>query len=162
MSTLSSKAVAEMLGKRHDNFMRNLRSYAATLGESASEYLIESTYKDGKGKVRAGYEITLKGCDLIAGRIIGAKSDEFREKYKPLFSEGEGSEPVKERCTPQEVHCYTTEEAAKVLGCSRRTVQRMIQRGELATQEVTVLVPTVKTLIIPEELDRYQKERAAV
>lgn len=54
MSTLSSKAVAEMLGKRHDNFMRNLRSYAATLGESASEYLIESTYKDGKGKVRAG------------------------------------------------------------------------------------------------------------
>ena len=115
MSTLSSKAVAEMLGKRHDNFMRNLRSYAATLGESASEY-----------------------------------------------SEGEGSEPVKERCTPQEVHGYTTEEAAKVLGCSRRTVQRMIQRGELATQEVTVLVPTVKTLIIPEELDRYQKERAAV
>lgn len=81
MSTLSSKAVAEMLGKRHDNFMRNLRSYAATLGESASEYLIESTYKDGKGKVRAGYEITLKGCDLIAGRIIGATGEVPKGMY---------------------------------------------------------------------------------
>ena len=162
MQLLSSKAVAEMLGKRHDNFKRELRKYVSTLGEVAGDYFIEGTYKDGLGKERAGYEITLKGCELIAGRMIGTKSDEFREKYKPLFSVGESSEPVKEACTPQEIHGYTTEEAAGVLGCSRRTVQRLIQRGELATQAVTVLVPTVKTLVIPEELDRYQKERAAV
>lgn len=162
MQTLNSKAVAEMLGKRHDNFKRELRKYVATLGEAAGEYFLEGTYKDAMGRERSGYLITLKGCELIAGRMIGVKSDEFREKYKPLFSVEESSEPVKEACTPQEVHGYTTEEAAEVLGCSRRTVQRLIQRGELATQEVTVMVPTVKTLVIPEELDRYQKERAAV
>ena len=155
MQTLNSKAVAEMLGKRHDNFKRELRKYVATLGEAAGEYFLEGTYKDAMGRERSGYLITLKGCELIAGRMIGVKSYEFREKYKPLFS-------VEAACTPQEVHGYTTEEAAEVLGCSRRTVQRLIQRGELATQEVTVMVPTVKTLVIPEELDRYQKERAAV
>ena len=43
MSTLDSKAVAEMLGKRHDNFMRDVRKYVATLGEAAPEYFIEGT-----------------------------------------------------------------------------------------------------------------------
>ena len=54
MSTLDSKAVAEMLGKRHDNFMRDVRKYVATLGEAAPEYFIEGTYKDGlenKGRI---------------------------------------------------------------------------------------------------------------
>lgn len=163
MQTLSSKAVAEMLGKRHDNFMRNLRSYAATLGESAPEYFIEGTYTDGRNKVRAGYEITLKGCDLIAGRIIGAKSEEFREKYKPLFLGDNSLAPME---IPKKVEGafkgYSTEEVAQELGCSRRTVQRMIQRGELVTTQVTVLVPTVKTVVTPEELARYKKEREAV
>ena len=39
MQTLNSKAVAEMLGKRHDNFKRELRKSVATLGEAAGEYL---------------------------------------------------------------------------------------------------------------------------
>lgn len=156
MQTLGSKAVAEMLGKRHDNFMRNLRSYAATLGESAPEYLIESTYTDGKGKVRAGYEITLKGCDLIAGRIIGTKSEEFRAQYKKAFG------VVTERATFAEVHGYSTEEVAQKLGCSRRTVQRMIQRGELTTTQITVMIPTLKTVVEPEVLDEYMKRRDQV
>lgn len=156
MQTLGSKAVAEMLGKRHDNFMRNLRSYAATLGESAPEYLIESTYTDGKGKVRAGYEITLKGCDLIAGRIIGTKSEEFRTQYKEAFG------AVTERATFAEVHGYSTEEVAQKLGCSRRTVQRMIQRGELTTTQITVMIPTLKTVVEPEVLDEYMKRRDQV
>lgn len=157
MQTISSKRVAEMLGKRHDNFMRELRKYVVTLGEFAPEYFREEELDKQRGRT---YEITLKGCDLIAGRIVGAKNAEFKAQYKEAFEVED--EPVKVACTPQEVHGYSTEEAAEVLGCSRRTVQRLIQSGKLATQEVTVLVPTVKTLVIPEELERYQKERAAV
>lgn len=159
MQTLDSKAAAEMLGKRHDNFMRDLRKYVATLAGDAPEYFIESTYKDGLGKVRAGYEITLKGCELIAGRIIGAKSEEFKGKYKPLFSVAESSEPEK---IPVEVKGYSTDEAAQILGCSRRTVQRIIQRGEITTTQVTVMIPFTRSVILPDELERYQKERAAV
>lgn len=76
MQTLNSKAVAEMLGKRHDNFKRELRKYVATLGEAAGEYFLEGTYKDAMGRERSGYLITLKGCELIAGRMIGVKSDD--------------------------------------------------------------------------------------
>ena len=149
MRTLDSKAVAEMLGKRHDNFMRDVRKYVATLGEAAPEYFIEGTYKDGLGKTRAGYQITLKGCEYIAGRVIGVKSEEFKSKYL-------------QSPKPEAVQGYSTEEVAQLLGCSRRTVQRIIQRGDLATTQVTIMVPATRTVVTPEELERYQKERAAV
>lgn len=160
MRTLDSKAVAEMLGKRHDNFMRDVRKYVATLGEAAPEYFIEGTYKDGLGKTRAGYQITLKGCEYIAGRVIGVKSEEFKSKYLQMFPEAH-DEPV-ESPKPEAVHGYSTEEVAQLLGCSRRTVQRIIQRGDLATTQVTIMVPATRTVVTPEELERYQKERAAV
>lgn len=159
MSTLDSKAVAEMLGKRHDNFMRDVRKYVATLGEAAPEYFIEGTYKDGLGKTRAGYQITLKGCEYIAGRVIGVKSEEFKSKYLQMFPEA-NTESVNSS-EPDVVLGYSTEEVAKLLGCSRRTVQRMIQRGDMVTTQVTIMIPTVKTVVTPEELERYQKERAA-
>lgn len=156
MQTLSSKAVAEMLGKRHDNFMRNLRSYAATLGDSAPEYLIESTYTDGRNKVRASYEITLKGCELIAGRIIGSKSDDFRSQYKEAFG------VTTEKATLSEVCGYSTDEAAQKLGVSERTVRRLIQRGELVSTQIEVMIPTVKKVILPEDLERYMRGRDQV
>lgn len=157
MKTLNSKAVAEMLGKRHDNFLRDIRKYISTLGEAAPEYFTESSYKDGLGKVRFGYEISLKGCELIAGRIIGSKSDEFREKYREIFKDSlqSGSEAV-------QGGGYSTEDVAQRLGCSRRTVQRMIQRGDLKTTQVTIMVPTVKTVITADELERYLNGRAEV
>ncbi len=160
MSTLDSKAVAEMLGKRHDNFMRAVRKYVATLGEAAHEYFIEGTYKDGLGKTRAGYQITLKGCEYIADRVIGVKSEEFKKKYLQMFPEAQ-DEPV-ENPEPQTAKGYSTEEVAQILGCSRRTVQRIIRRGDMATTQVTVMVPTTKMVVTHEELERYRKERAAV
>jgi Rha family phage regulatory protein len=159
MSTLCSKAVAEMLGKRHDNFMRDVRKYVDTLGAEAPEYFIEGTYKDGLGKTRAGYQITLKGCEYIAGRLIGVKAEEFKSKYLQMFPEA-NTESVNSS-EPDVVLGYSTEEVAKLLGCSRRTVQRMIQRGDMVTTQVTIMIPTVKTVVTPEELERYQKERAA-
>lgn len=161
MQTLSSKVVAEMLGKRHDNFKRDLRKYVATLGDAAPEYFVESTYKDGLNKTREGYDITLKGCELIAGRIIGVKSEEFKRKYREVFTES-SPEPVSGSEAVPEVKGYSTEEVAKLLGCSRRTVQRMIQRGELTSAQVTVMVPTVKTVITAEELEKYQSRRAVI
>lgn len=113
MRTLDSKAVAEMLGKRHDNFMRDVRKYVATLGEAAPEYFIEGTYKDGLGKTRAGYQITLKGCEYIAGRVIGVKSEEFKSKYLQMFPEAH-TEPV-ESPKPEAVQGYSTEEVAQLL-----------------------------------------------
>ena len=112
MNTISSKEVAEMLGKRHDNFMRDIRKYITTLGEDAPKYFVEGTYKDGLNKVRAGYDITLAGCELIAGRIIGEKSTAFKEKYLEAFGapkkewDAPVMDPVSTDLTVEEVVSY--------------------------------------------------------
>ena len=86
MQTITSKEVAEMLDKRHDNLLRAIRKYISTLGEDANSYFMEDPEKGSKV-----YLVTKAGCDLMAGRIIGEKSEEFKSKYLNIF----GWDPVK-------------------------------------------------------------------
>lgn len=157
MNTISSKEVAEMLGKRHDNFMRDIRKYINTLGEDAPKYFVEGSYKDGLNKVRAGYDITLAGCDLIAGRIIGEKSTAFKEKYLEAFGapKKEWAEPVMDPVSTD----LTVEEVAKRIGCSERNVYRMIKGGKLEAIQKEILVPTTKTFVTEEALEAYMADR---
>jgi Rha family phage regulatory protein len=157
MNTISSKEVAEMLGKRHDNFMRDIRKYINTLGEDAPKYFVEGSYKDGLNKVRAGYDITLAGCELIAGRIIGEKSTAFKEKYLEAFGapKKEWEAPVMDPVSTD----LTVEEVAKRIGCSERNVYRMIKGGKLEAIQKEILVPTTKTFVTEEALEAYMADR---
>lgn len=154
MQTINSKEVAEMLGKRHDNFMRDIRKYIASLEEEAPKYFTEGTYKNGLGKPCSCYEITLAGCELIAGRIIGAKSTAFREKYLQIFQPEELTEEVKE--VPED---YTVEEVAKILECSERNVYRMIKNGKLKAIQKEVITITTKTFVTEKDLAEYTENR---
>ena len=60
--TITSKEVAEMLGKRHDNLLRAIRKYITQLGDEAPKYFSEDPDKGGRL-----YHITKAGCDLMAG-----------------------------------------------------------------------------------------------
>lgn len=71
--TITSKEVAEMLRKRHDNLLRAIRKYITQLGDEAPKYFSEDPDKGGRL-----YHITKAGCDLMAGRIIGAQSEAFK------------------------------------------------------------------------------------
>lgn len=157
MQTISSKEVAEMLGKRHDNFMRDIRKYIATLGEEAPKYFVDGSYKDGLGKARAGYEITLAGCELIAGRIIGEKSTAFREKYSQNFELASANVEEPKIFTIPESTDLTVEEVAKRLGCSERTVYRNIQNGKLQAIQKVILIPTNKIFVTEEALEAYER-----
>lgn len=146
MQTVSSKEVSEMLGKRHDNFMRDIRKYISTLGDEAPKYFVDGSYKDGLGKTRSGYEVTLAGCELIAGRMIGEKSTVFKQKYLQIFQPEEAGEKD-----------YSVKEVAKILGISERTVYRNIESGKIATIQKEV----VSTVIAVTEsaLNAYKVER---
>ena len=157
MQTISSRDVAEMLGKRHDNFMRDLKKYINFLGESAVEYFIEGSYEDRLKKKRFCYEITVKGLDLIASRIPLTKKDEFLEKVKEILGEEITQKPLAP-VEPEEKF-YTADEVAKILGCSERNVYRNIQSGKLEAVEREVMVPQVKKMISEEALENYKKER---
>ena len=126
--TITSKEVAEMLGKRHDNLLRAIRKYITQLGDEAPKYFSEDPDKGGRL-----YHITKAGCDLMAGRIIGA---------------------------PQE-KAYTVEEVAQILGCSERNVYRNIQSGKLEAVEREVMIPTLKKFVTEEALEKYKAGRAS-
>lgn len=46
--TITSKEVAEMLGKRHDNLLRAIRKYITQLGDEAPKYFSEDPDKGSR------------------------------------------------------------------------------------------------------------------
>lgn len=147
--TITSKEVAEMLGKRHDNLLRAIRKYITQLGDEAPKYFSEDPDKGGRL-----YHITKAGCDLMAGRIIGAQSEAFKAKYAPVFGEEAPVEAVEEKHEePQE--------KAQILGCSERNVYRNIQSGKLEAVEREVMIPTLKKFVTEEALEKYKAGRAS-
>ena len=90
--TLDSREVAEMVGKKHYNLMRDIKGYAEELNElkiEAVDFFKENTYKDGKGETRPCYDITKKGCEFIAHKLTGIKGTEFTARYINRFHDME-------------------------------------------------------------------------
>lgn len=149
---LTSKEVAEMLGKRHDNLLRAIRKYIVQLGDEAPKYFLEDPDKGCRL-----YLITKAGCDLMAGRIIGAQSEAFRAKYAPVFGDEDPVEVLEEK----QEKAYTVDEVAKILGCSERNVYRNIQSGKLEAVEREVMIPSLKKFVTEEALEKYKAGRAS-
>ena len=148
--TITSKEVAEMLGKRHDNLLRAIRKYITQLGDEAPKYFSEDPDKGGRL-----YHITK------AGRIIGAQSEVFKAKYAPVFGEEAPVEAVEEKQEEPQEKAYTVEEVAQILGCSERNVYRNIQSGKLEAVEREVMIPTLKKFVTEEALEKYKAGRAS-
>lgn len=90
--TISSIEVAEMVGKRHTDLIRDVRRYLEQFNESnlaSVEFFKEGTYKDSKGEVRPCYNVTKKGCEFIAHKLTGVKGTEFTAKYINRFHDME-------------------------------------------------------------------------
>lgn len=90
--TLDSREVAEMVGKKHYNLMRDIKGYVEELNELKIEvvdFFKENNYKDGKGESRPCYDITKKGCEFIAHKLTGIKGTEFTACYINRFHDME-------------------------------------------------------------------------
>ena len=155
MLTINSKDVADMLGKRHDNLLRAIRKYCITLGEDAEKYFIE----DGTGR-NTVFKVTLAGCELLGGRLIGKARDEFKSWYKTALDNTEPQEEVTQKLEDPVAKAYTVEEVATMLGVSERSVYRNIQAGKLEAEEREILVPTVKKFVTEEALEAFKAGRA--
>lgn len=154
MQSVSSKEVAEMLGKRHDNFLRECRKYVSSLGDKAGEFFVDGCYTDTSNKKRFCFFITKAGCDLIANRIPMDKGIKFKEKYESLFI---GEDIVSENPKEQEKKTYSIKEVAKLLGISERSVYRNIENGKLATVQKKVV--TTVTAVTEGDLENFKKMR---
>lgn len=106
-----SREIALMIGKRHDHLIRDIDYYVKVLNESTTpnlgaltdsdlrtltnpdldplNFFIEETYIDSKGEERRRYDITRKGCDMVANKMTGAKGVLFTATYVTRFEEME-------------------------------------------------------------------------
>lgn len=89
---VDSREVAAMLGKRHDNLLRDIQGYVEILVSSnlrAQEFFIYHNYTDSQGKERPCFLLTRKGCDMVANKMTGEKGVLFTAAYVTKFEEME-------------------------------------------------------------------------
>ena len=89
---IDSREVAEMVGKEHKNIIRDIRGYLGEFSQlnfEPSDFFVESTYKNERGKEYPCYLVTKKGCEFIAHKLTGIKGTEFTAKYINRFHEME-------------------------------------------------------------------------
>lgn len=93
--TINSREVAKIVGRRHDQVLRDISKISEHLGNHKSvltDYFIESTYTNGQNKELPCYELTKKGCELYSTRMTGEKGTQFAAYYVQIFNEMEQKE----------------------------------------------------------------------
>jgi len=89
---IDSREVAAMVGKRHDNLLRDIQGYVEILVSSnlrAQEFFIYHAYIDTQGKERPCFLLTRKGCEMVANKMTGEKGVLFTAAYVTKFEEME-------------------------------------------------------------------------
>lgn len=84
---VSSRDVAEGLGKRHDNIMRDLDKIVESDSSNLSSEIIASTYTNSRGKEYREYLLTKDGFILYMFNVQGY--NEFKMAYINKFNEME-------------------------------------------------------------------------
>ena len=90
----TSRAVAEMFGKRHDNVIRDIENAASDLlkiEEIKENYFIESVYRDSQNRKYPQYLMTRNGFTLLAMGFTGKKAMRFKVAYINRFNEMEAA-----------------------------------------------------------------------
>ncbi|MEG0431030.1 MAG: phage regulatory protein/antirepressor Ant [Anaerovoracaceae bacterium] len=155
---IDSREVAEMVGKRHDHLLRDIKNYSDILSTSpdlgALNFFIEFNYKDSKGELRPCYLLTKKGCDMVANKMTGEKGILFTAAYVSRFEEME--EQLKNKFQIPK----TMSEALRLAADQQEIIE--YQNKQLEEQKPKVLfadsVETSKTSILIGELAKIIKQ----
>ena len=89
-----SRDVAEMIGKDHAHLLRDIKRYAETIDRSDNPkmdsrvFFVPCTYTvTGNTQTYPRYDITRKGCDMVANKMTGEKGVLFTATYVTKFEE---------------------------------------------------------------------------
>lgn len=89
---ISSREVAEMMGVRHCDLLEKIDRINENLQNAnfrSDKYWVSGNYTAGTGKQYREYQVTKKGCELIAHKTEGQKGVEFTVRYMDRFEEME-------------------------------------------------------------------------
>src|SRR5579875_855361 len=88
-----SRDVAQMTDTRHDHLLSKIDGFVRILNTDpnfrVSDFFIETTYTDSTGRILRRYDITRKGCDMVANKMTGEKGVLFTATYVTKFDEME-------------------------------------------------------------------------
>lgn len=96
---VDSREVAEMIDVRHDDLLKKIRGYKSIIDEGAEDseklpsqkFFIEDTYINIQNKIQPCFQLTRKGCDMVANKMNGKKGVLFTAEYVTRFEEMENS-----------------------------------------------------------------------
>lgn len=80
--TISSLEIAELTGKRHDAILRDIRNLL-NQGVNAHNF-VEVEYTDKKGEKRPCYELTKKGCLILASGYDAKLREKIIDRWEEL------------------------------------------------------------------------------
>ena len=89
---ITSLEVAEMVGREHNEVLKDLRRIISQLDEGKiprNFYFEEGTYKDALNREKPCFLLTKKGCELYSTRMTGAKGTTFAVAYIERFNQME-------------------------------------------------------------------------
>lgn len=89
---VDSRDVAEMIGKRHDHLLADIRKYVEILDSQdfgSRDFFIATTAANAQNKEQPIFLLTRKGCDMVANKMTGEKGVLFTAAYVTKFSEME-------------------------------------------------------------------------
>ena len=117
----------------------------------------ERVERDGKGKVRECFQVSLDGCKRLSNKLKGELREEFLIAVGLRLENGSEGQNTKPESEPEKE--YTLEEAAAELGISRRTLGRKIDAGEIQTEkrEYQQILIKERSIVTESALEAYRK-----
>lgn len=93
--TIESREVAEMIGRQHNEVLKDIRRFVGYLAEGEihlGDFFIETTYKDANNQDRPCYLLTKQGCEMVANKLTGKNGTLFTARYVKKFNEMQQSQ----------------------------------------------------------------------
>jgi Rha family phage regulatory protein len=92
-----SREVAVMINIRHSDLLEKIDGYVMHLLNGkfrSADFFIEGTYQDTTGRTLRKFDLTRKGCDMVANKMTGEKGVLFTAAYVTKFEEMEKTQAV--------------------------------------------------------------------
>ncbi|HBG8471487.1 Uncharacterized phage-encoded protein [Clostridioides difficile] len=138
---VESREIAELIEKKHDNLLRDIRGYKKIIEDSSNlksqDFFMESTYINAQNKTQPCYLLTKKGCDMVANKMTGEKGIIFTAIYVTKFDEMEKSL----RNEPQPKLPTTYKEALQHLIEQVEVNEKLQLEGKMKDQVIKELKP---------------------
>lgn len=152
---LDSREVAKMVGMRHADLMRNISHYVDVISTNAKlrslDFFIERDYIDKKGESRKRYDITKKGCEMVANKLTGEKGILFTAEYVERFNQMEEADRQPKELTGRELMAKALLEAQAVLAEKDKRIEEMrpkeIFADAVSASKTSVLVRDLAKVI---------------